>query len=228
MAPAIPGRALSARPRSGHHCWEGVRGRAHFRFFGKPADGPRETVEPEAPATVAWVRQHHSTTVVAARPGDCGPGDALFTARADLALRIVTADCVPVLLLGDDIVAAIHAGWRGIAAGIVPAAVERAREHGALEAVIGPAIGPCCYEVGEDVAAAVGSSSTDDVIVTATPGRRPHLDLPGAVRHQLAATGLVCREHVDLCTRCERERLWSYRREGPAAGRNVAFVWLSG
>ncbi|MBV8200488.1 MAG: polyphenol oxidase family protein, partial [Acidobacteria bacterium] len=113
----------------------------------------------------------------------------------------------------------------GIAAGVVGATVEAMGEApAAIQAWIGPAIGPCCYETGPDVAAQVAAAS-DPAIVTAGPAGRPHLDLQLAVRRQLQAAGLQQIQVLPLCTRCEKEILHSYRRDGKAAGRNHAFIW---
>lgn len=190
-----------------------------------------EAVE-DRPLPVAGLQQVHSARVVAARPGICGEGDALWTDRPGLALSVVTADCVPVVLAGPGEsgprVAAVHAGWRGIVAGVVPRTVEALGvAPDAVEAWVGPAIGACCYEVGEEVAAEVAEvAGTGCVVPAAAIGGRPHLDLPGAVRAQLEEAGVRAPRIVVRCTRCDGERLWSYRRAGKRAGRNHAFVWL--
>lgn len=135
--------------------WRASRDRIEARFVGRCAATLAEMIGAldEAPTETSWLRQVHSDRILDARPGCSGEGDALLTRRSGLAVAIATADCVPVVLAGPRAVAVVHAGWRGIAAGIVPAAVMRLAEHGAVEAAwIGPAIGPCCYEVGEDVA----------------------------------------------------------------------------
>ncbi len=173
----------------------------------------------------AWPRQVHSATVLDACPGRNPAGDALVTDRHELAVAVVTADCVPVLLAGDRWVAAVHAGWRGLAQSILPAAIERLRAtSGAITAWIGPAIGPCCYEVGHDVADRVKAASTGEVVRSGGHGR-PHLDLVAAARSQLEGSGDVRINVVEACTRCDDTRLWSYRRDGPGAGRNVAAIW---
>jgi YfiH family protein len=174
---------------------------------------------------VAWARQVHSARVLTAQPGECGEGDALVSRGSGLALSIVTADCVPVLLAGPAAIAAAHAGWRGIAAGVAAATVEAMGEDPALvQAWIGPAIGPCCYETGADVAARVAAASGPEII-TEGPVGRPHLDLQLAVRRQLQAAGLHQIQVIPLCTRCAAATLHSYRRDGKAAGRNHAFLW---
>jgi YfiH family protein len=147
---------------------------------------------------------------------------------------VVTADCVPVLLAGPAGIAAVHAGWRGVVAGVVGAAVAAMREARRLvagqwqgtelAAWIGPAIGPCCYETGGDVAAQVAAASEPGV-VSPGPAGRPHLDLQAAVQWQLAAAGVAEIQTVALCTRCAAEQLHSYRRDGRGAGRNHSFIW---
>jgi hypothetical protein len=204
-------------------------GRDHFVFVGKATSGSEGELVAElarAGIAMATARQIHSRRVLDATPGESGEGDALVTARAGLALRIVTADCVPVLLASPLAIAAVHAGWRGLRAGVLDAAVRRMGADGPHRAIIGPAIGACCYEVsGEvaaEVAARVGSTS---VIVPQGEGRRPHLDLALAARVALRDAGVDEIVTIEACTRCEQSRLWSYRREGTAAGRNLALIW---
>jgi YfiH family protein len=176
---------------------------------------------------VAWAKQVHSARVLTAdRAGECGEGDALVTPRGSgLALAVVTADCVPVLVAGPRGLAAIHAGWRGIVAGVVgEAMVAMTALPGPWVAWIGPAIGPCCYVTGADVAAQVAAASSPRVVLPG-PAGRPHLDLAAAVRLQLAAAGVRRLHTVPGCTRCDAARLHSYRRDGKGAGRNHAFIW---
>ena len=199
----------------------------HVRFLGRgwPAESDRivgalGSVDFE----VARCRQIHSADVLDARAGDCGPGDALVTDRSRLALAVVTADCVPVILAGRRQLAAVHAGWRGIAGRIVPRTLTRFREPSEVTAWLGPAIGPCCYEVGDDVATRVTAVSSPSAASRAPTGR-PHLDLHRAVTEQLREGGVERIEAVSLCTRCEERKLWSYRREGTGAGRNWTLAW---
>ncbi len=131
-------------------------------------------------------------------------------------------------------VAAIHAGWRGAAGGIVPATVAALHDiYGAdparLRAGIGPTIGPCCFEVGPEVIARFSETPSfgPDLVL---PGRgdRAHLDLPAAIEGQLRAAGVRAEniERASLCTRCQNGRFFSYRAEGPDAGRFAAFIGL--
>jgi len=142
------------------------------------------------------------------------------------------ADCVPMLLAGGDgrAVAAVHAGWRGIVAGVVGSALERLGARGAgtetLVAAIGPAIGPCCYEVGEEVALAVSRASGAAPEGLAVRRDRRTLDLRAAVRSQLVRAGVPERaiEVAPWCTRCEAELFDSHRRLGAASGRQMACI----
>ena len=212
---------------TGHRVWSDRLGRVELRFVGRgPGDRMAAAAAAGAPQELAWSRQIHSARVLAAAPGHCGEGDALTTRRTGLALSVVTADCVPVLVAGDCEVASIHAGWRGIAAGIVGETLTRlASPPERLTAWLGPAIGPCCYEVGDEVAARVAAVSDPTVAV---PGRgpRPHLDLHAAVASQLRRAGVEQVHRVPDCTHCSADSLWSYRREGPGAGRNLALIWM--
>ena len=228
----------SFREVAGYPVWRERADGVTAIFAGRGAEGSRAEVLARvagAARPVAWARQVHSARVVAAQAGECGEGDGLVARQAGLALAIVTADCVPVLLAGPGGVAAAHAGWRGIAAGVVGATVaallgrdgggkdgEPGADAGSLTAWIGPAIGPCCYETGEDVAEQVAAAS--GLRPAAAPGR-PHLDLPAAVRRQLAAAGVGRIRLLRACTRCDAGRLHSYRRDGRGGGRNHAFIW---
>lgn len=208
--------------------WRTRHGDVEIRFTGRGPGGNREEIlrriEPEAPP-VAWAKQIHSAIALPGRPGFCGEGDALYTEEAGLALSIMTADCVPVLVAGPSGIAAIHAGWRGIVGGVIPATLEKMKGRPAeLTAWVGPAIGACCYEVDVDVASQVAAAS-DPGIAIPGPAGKPHLDLPDAARRQLALAGMKNVIVLPRCTRCDEETLWSYRREGKGAGRDVGFIW---
>lgn len=187
----------------------------------------------QAPAAAAvasaWLRQRHGVDVLrTAKPGPAGDGDALIVSESGVAATVFVADCVPVLIAAGDSVVAVHAGWRGLASGVLASAVHELsrssfRDGTLAEAWIGPAIGPCCYEVGEDVAVQVESRSGLEV-VTRRPGRKPHLDLPLAASRQLAGLGVAPVSTVERCVRCSPD-WWSYRRDGAHAGRNYGFIW---
>ena len=218
----------------GHWMWRESRGPVHVVFAGRgPAHERGEVLRRAAghlpggaPADLAMARQIHSATVLPARPGACGEGDALWTDRADLALSVITADCVPVVLAGPGGLAAVHAGWRGLVNGVIPAALREV--PGPLSewtAWIGPAIGVCCYEVGEDVAEQVVQAAADPAVAVPGPSGRPHLDLQLVARRQLEKAGIGEVVTLARCTRCDEEKLESYRRNGKGAGRNIAFIW---
>lgn len=140
-----------------------------------------------------------------------------------------SADCVPLLIVdeGGRLALAVHAGWRGIVAGIVDRAVERARQEGiqagALHVAMGPAAGGCCYEVSEEVRTAICRACS--LPVSSGPGR---IDLRSALKSRFHALG-VGPEAVDIapyCTICDPQLFFSFRRQGPAAGRMMAMVSL--
>jgi YfiH family protein len=160
---------------------------------------------------LAFNRQVHSPTVHRAEPGMRGaPGDGLWTDEPDLPLLAMSADCLPIAVAATDgtpRLAVLHAGWRGLAEGVVGAGVA-ALGAGPKAAVIGPAIGPCCYEVGADVAELYDADLTRD-------GR---LDLWTAAERALRHAGVEQVERVDLCTRDHSELFFSHRRDGLARG----------
>jgi hypothetical protein len=179
------------------------------------------------PETLASLRQVHSAAVLVAESAGCqGEGDALVTNHAGVAVAVRTADCLPILLAdpAHHVVAAVHAGWRGTAAGIVGKTLERMRvefgtEPGQVIAAIGPGIGVCCYEVGPEVAREFGRGEFEI-------DRRVHVDLAGENRRRLIAAG-VAPESIDdlrLCTRCRADLFHSWRRDGAEAGRMVSFL----
>ena len=128
---------------------------------------------------------------------------------------LLTADCLPIAITrtnGSPGVAVLHAGWRGLLGGIVEAGVT-ALGGGALAAAVGPGIGPCCYEVGDEVAAPFRERFGDEVVV----GRS--LDLAEAAERALRAAGCVSVERAGLCTSCEEELFFSHRRDQGRTGR---------
>jgi YfiH family protein len=157
-------------------------------------------------------------------------GDAALAGRAGLILGIETADCLPVLLVDPArrAVGAAHAGWRGTVAGAsgaaVAALVARGSRPADLVAAVGPGIGPCCYEVGPELALAFGPGG--EVFFRTGPRGRPHLDVRAANVAQLRAAGVPEAQihHVDDCTCCRADLYHSYRREGRGAGRMISYV----
>jgi YfiH family protein len=197
--------------------------------FGRRGDAP--------PAGTFTATQVHGTIVVAVA-GDpptrtSKEGDAVVTDLPGIAVGVVTADCLPVLLAGPGgrVVAAVHAGWRGTLAGVVPAAltVLKARygaEPGDLVALTGPCIRPCCYEVGPEVSAAVKGAFRRwaDRVLVPGPGGRDHLDLVSLNALQLADAGVRDVRDTGGCTRCDPDHYHSYRRDGAGAGRMVSWI----
>jgi polyphenol oxidase len=141
--------------------------------------------------------------------------DAHSTSNAELTPLVMVADCLPVALAGPQGVAMAHCGWRGLSAGILAGTAETVD---ATAAAIGPGIGPCCYEVGEEVLARF-----DDLDGVAE-GRM--LDLTAVTRALLAAAGVTEVESADLCTSCNAELFYSHRRDGERTGRQAGLAWL--
>ena len=173
---------------------------------------------------MASLKQIHSAVVlVAAQSGCAGDGDALVTDRVGLPISVRTADCYPVLLADERnrAVAAVHAGWRGTAAQIVPRTLEEMQirfgtEAADVYAAIGPGIGGCCYEVGEEVALQFGLKKA---------GR---INLAQMNHRQLVALG-VPEAHIDIlggCTKCDSHLFHSFRRDRDRAGRMVSYMGI--
>jgi YfiH family protein len=165
--------------------------------------------------SLAFNRQVHSPLVHRARAGARGEaGDGLWTDEPGVSMLAMSADCLPIAVArtdGPPALALLHAGWRGLSGGVVAAGVaalcvESSRTS--LAAVVGPAIGPCCYEVGLEVSALFDPDLTR--------GRK--LDLWTAAERALHAAGVERVERVDLCTRCHPELFFSHRRDGRARG----------
>jgi YfiH family protein len=161
--------------------------------------------------------------------------DVIVSRAAGREVAIVTADCVPILVATADgaAVAAIHAGWRGLAQGVVGTGVAALRELAGdardLVAVVGPHIGPCCYEVDAPVITGLGERFGAELTAHMRPTRPGHVavDLGALARVDLhraglrpATTGVV----PGACTHCDAERFHSYRRDGPKSGRLVHFI----
>jgi YfiH family protein len=136
---------------------------------------------------------------------------------------VLTADCLPVALGTTGAVAMIHAGWRGLAAGVLEEGVRALEELGSgdeIVAIIGPGAGPCCYEVGPEVHAAFGGAHR----IESPPTRR--IDLKAIARERLLLAGVEDVRDIAACTICD-ERYFSHRREGARAGRQGAVAWLN-
>lgn len=209
--------------------------------FLRDEAGARQALAREAqlsPGSVVRARQVHGARVHALEAPPAAPpeGDALATRTPGLALVALGADCPGVALLADDVpaVAVAHSGWRGAVADVAPAAADQLAAWGArrerLRAWIGPGIGPCCFEVGDEVAAAF-EAAFGPLGALARPGPRgrPHLDLAGIVLRRLVERAGLDPAHVARapeCTRCSPDRFFSRRGEGPACGHHGLAAWI--
>ncbi|HEY1688183.1 MAG TPA: peptidoglycan editing factor PgeF [Solirubrobacteraceae bacterium] len=154
--------------------------------------------------------------------------DGHATALSRVGVMVLAADCVPVVLGTQGAVAAVHAGWRGLAAGVLEEGVSALRElssGGEVQAVIGPCAGACCYEVGAEVL----QSFTTDLRALGEPlstqSEKAKLDLRQLARHRLLTAGVEQVDDLEICTICD-EGMFSHRREGQDAGRQAAVAWL--
>jgi YfiH family protein len=177
-------------------------------------------------AKLALNFQVHSARVRQAEPASRGErADGLWTAEPGLPILAMSADCLPIALARTDgsraAVAVLHAGWRGLLEGIVASGAE-ALGGGSLAAAIGPGIGPCCYEVGEEVAAPFRERFGDDVV------RERRLDLWTSAERALRAAGADRVDRFDRCTACEPETFFSHRRDRSRTGRQGVIAYVTG
>ena len=192
-------------------------------------DRNRARLEELVGRRLTFVRQVHGARVEL-QPGAATPGDPLpeadgqVAAGDGLAPVALTADCLPVALGSPQAVAMLHAGWRGLAAGVLAEGVKALREHAGSDpivAAIGPGAGPCCYEVDE---------ATHGQFAEYGPTRRrgANLDLKAIARRQLASAGVDTVHDIGLCTICGPPSLFfSHRRDGGVTGRQAGVAWLS-
>jgi YfiH family protein len=153
----------------------------------------------------------------ASQPTFEADGHAL--AAQGLAAMVLTADCIPVVLGAQGAVAALHAGWRGLASGVLQEGVRAVRELGGsgdIVAVVGPCAGVCCYEVGEEVHAAFAGAHRDGRLI----------DLRAIAHEKLLEAGVAQVLDFAACTICD-ERFFSHRREGSRAGRQAGLAWIA-
>ena len=183
------------------------------------------------PAEPVWLRQVHGTAVVDAAGASPGmPADASYTREKDIVCAVMAADCMPVLLADErgDAVGIAHAGWRGLCAGVIEAAIAALRvPPDRTLGWLGPAIGPDAYEVGEEVRAAFVDRDTR-AAAAFRPARPGHwyLDLYAVAKQRLANLGVAKVYGGRFCTASDSGRFFSYRRD-QAAERMAAAVWLA-
>jgi polyphenol oxidase len=171
------------------------------------------------PDQLVFARQVHGTRLIDRRteePEGLVEADGHLVSTPGTAPLVFVADCLPVALAGPGGVAMVHAGWRGLAGGILAEAAEAVE---ASAAAIGPGIGPCCYEVGEEVLSAFAGLGEG-----LAKGRM--LDLPEAARRSLANAGVEKVESAGLCTSCEEELFFSHRRDRGRTGRQAGIAWI--
>jgi YfiH family protein len=178
---------------------------------------------------MAW--QRHGATVTEAQPrGIVTPGtvydhcDGLWSDAPGRAMLLLTADCIPIAIArtGEDApaVAILHAGWRGLLAGLVATGVRALGSRG-LTAAIGPSIGPCCYDVGDEVATPFREAFGQDVV------REGKLDLWMAAERALRAAGCEHVDRFDICTSCDAGRFFSHRRDHGKTGRQGVIAYVA-
>ena len=197
--------------------------------------GNRARLEDELAVSLGFTHQIHGPEVReltpasaerdrAAEPGALTRADGQFTTHRGLAPAVLTADCLAIAVAGDRAVAMLHAGWKGLATGVIAsgvAALRAAGVEGTLSAAIGPGAGPCCYEVGEEVHRAFADRPGD-------ASRDGHLDLPAIARYDLAAAGVTDVVEIGLCTICSDPSLFfSHRRDRGITGRQAGIAWLN-
>jgi YfiH family protein len=197
----------------------------------------RARLQTEIGRPPAYIRQVHGTTVrridslrvegIAPLPDEgveLPEADGQATALPDVAPMVLTADCLPIAIAGENAVTMVHAGWRGLAAGIVAEGVRAVRELGAegpLGAAIGPGAGGCCYEVGDEVRREFADYG-DHV------RHGGNLDLKAIAREQLERAGVESVHDIGLCTICSDPSLFfSHRRDHGVTGRQAGVAWLN-
>ncbi len=186
----------------------------------------------DLPAAPVWLRQVHGTRIVeAACAGPDTQADGSWSRQPDVICTVLTADCLPVLLCDRHgrCIAAVHAGWRGLAAGVIEAAVAALRPVSSeLLAWLGPAIGPLAFAVGEEVRSAflAHDPQAETAFATGSDGQL-RADLYALARQRLASVGVVDTYGGQYCTHSEADRFFSYRRDG-VTGRMATLIWLAG
>jgi hypothetical protein len=192
----------------------------------------RALLRQHLPAEPRWLRQVHGTRcVVAEEAAGNEEADAAASFRPGTVCSVLTADCLPVLFcdVGGTVVAAAHAGWRGLAAGVLEATVTAMRRApAAILAWLGPAIGPRAFEVGDEVRAAFVARDAAAAAAFVPHGTGKWLcDIYALARLRLAALGVRRVASADFCTVSDRDRFYSYRRDG-TTGRMASLIWLEG
>lgn len=193
-----------------------------FHGFGTRDFTLKEFDEEFRSYDILQLKQVHSTKILVEEEGE---GDGLISRKRGTILVIKTADCMPIFLAHrkGEVIAALHGGWRGLCNGIIPAAVKMLREMGfspsEMEAALGPSIGPCCYEVGEEVFECFRQNNLPFL------RREKKLDLPTTAELHLKESGIEKVHSLALCTRCHPWLFYSYRR-GDRKVRMFSYIGL--
>ncbi len=225
-------RAVSTTRRGG----DGLPPYDGFNLAGHVGDDPaavaanRQALRAALPGEPRWLRQVHGIVAVdAGQEAKTEAADAAIARRPGAVCVVMTADCLPVLLCdrAGTVVAAAHAGWRGLAAGVIAATVARLEVPPVeLLAWLGPAIGPDAFEVGEEVRAAfLALDAGNAACFRPSPAGRWLADLYELARRQLRGLGVSAVYGGEFCTFSEPERFFSYRREN-RTGRMASLIWL--
>jgi YfiH family protein len=219
----------------------GTAGRAiDFATSAPHVASGRELLRRLVPNEPVWLRQVHGAAIADLDAGyDGSAADGSVTRTPGTVCAVLTADCLPVLLADRDsrVVAAVHAGWRGLAAGVIEAAVAALRiEPASVLAWLGPAIGPRAFEVGSEVVAAFCDSdpgaaecfvSRTKMSANKSANMKWHADLYALAKRKLARAGVSAVYGGGRCTLSESEFFHSYRRDGAdASGRMATMIWL--
>lgn len=182
------------------------------------------------PSEPVWLEQVHGTHVVLAESAGCRPvGDACIASHDNAVCAVMTADCLPVLLCDEHatVVGAAHAGWRGLAAGVLESTVQAMQvQPSSLMAWLGPAIGPQAFEVGEEVRAVFTAQNAAASDAFVTRGDKFLADIYRLARLRLNALGITRIYGGDFCTYSDSARFYSYRRDG-RTGRMATLIWLA-
>ena len=180
------------------------------------------------PGEPCWLEQVHGCRILNLDHGETGPADGAVTSKTGKVLVVMTADCLPVLLAakGGQLVGVIHAGWRGLASGVIEAAVNAfGCEPAEILAWLGPAIGPDAFEIGDEVREAFISADQESASAFASNARgRWQADLYGLARRALSQVGVRNIFGQASCTLSDPERYFSHRREAPC-GRMASLIW---
>ena len=225
-------RAVSTTRRGGRSKgrYDSLNLAEHVGDDPSAVEANRQLLGNRIPVAPAWLKQVHGVRCVDVDAAEAGvEADASFSRIAVRACAVLTADCLPVLLCdkAGTVVAAAHAGWRGLAAGVIEATVAAMQTPGAhLVAWLGPAIGPEAFEVGAEVRAAFVQDDPDAATAFIPFGKDKWLcDLYVLARRRLVRLGVERVSGGRYCTHTERERFFSYRRDG-VTGRMATLVWI--